>query len=295
MSASIHPAGPTALTRDDGPGVLVPTSFGDIHVKVDGDPGAAVVAAFVHGLPGSTRDFAAAGRTLAARGGCAVRLDLPGFGRSPRSSSSLLAPADRADLVAAVMQARGHRRYAVVGHSFGGTAALALAGRASTSGPVSAVGLVASVGITRHRGLSLPHELTGALAGLHGVPVVGERLAGPLVARFREALNRFGIRGDRPFSDRELVEQAATVGALDFKDLRQWAAAVRAPVLVISAEDDRIVESDVSFTLAAALAGAPLVSHHHRRVGGHFLQRKVGAVIADWLMVVTGNDAAADS
>jgi len=295
VSASIHPAGPTALTRDDGPGVLVPTSFGDVHVKVDGDPGAAVVAAFVHGLPGSTRDFAAAGRALAARGGCAVRLDLPGFGRSPTSSSPLLAPADRADLVAAVMQARGHRRYAVVGHSFGGTAALALAGRAATAGPVSAVGLVASVGITRHRGLSLPHELTGALAGLHGVPVIGERLAGPLVGRFRETLGRFGIRGDRPFTDRELVEQAATVGALDFKDLRQWAAAVRAPVLVISAEDDRIVESDVSFTLAAALTGAPLVSHHHRRVGGHFLQRKVGAVIADWLMVVTGEADAADS
>jgi hypothetical protein len=35
------------------------------------------------------------------------------------------------------------------------------------------------------------------------------------------------------------------------------------------------------------------VSHHHRRAGGHFLQRKVGAVIADWLMVVTGNATAA--
>lgn len=288
MSVSISTGGHTALTRDDGPGVLVATSFGEVHVKVDGDPGAAVVAAFVHGLPGSTRDFAAAGRALGARGGCAVRLDLPGFGRSPPSSTPLFAPAARADLVAAVMQARGHRRYAVVGHSFGGTAALALAGRTSTMGAVSAVGLVASVGITRHRGLSLPHELTGALAGLHGVPLVGERLAGPLVGRFREAMARFGIRGDRPFTDAELVEQAATVGALDFKDLRRWAAAVRAPALVLSAEDDRIVESDVSFTLAAALSGAALVTHHHRRVGGHFLQRKVGDVIADWLMVVAG-------
>lgn len=288
MSPSISTTGPTALTRDDGPGVLVSTSFGEVHVKIDGDPGAAVVAAFVHGLPGSTRDFAAAGRALAARGGCAVRLDLPGFGRSPPSSVPMLAPAARADLVAAVMQARGHRRYAVVGHSFGGTAALALAGRTSTMSAVSAVGLVASVGITRHRGLSLPHELTGALAGLHGVPVVGERLAGPLVARFRQVMNAFGIRGDRPFTDAELVEQAATVGALDFKDLRQWAAAVRAPALVLSAEDDRIVESDVSFTLAAALSGAALVTHHHRRVGGHFLQRKVGDVIADWLMAVAG-------
>lgn len=287
MSVAIHPSGSTALTRD-GPGVLVSTSFGEVHVQIDGDPGAAVVAVFVHGLPGSTRDFAGAGRALAARGGCAIRLDLPGFGRSPPSPTSLLTPASRAELVAAVMQARGHRRYAVVGHSFGGTAALALAGRAQTAAAVSAVGLVASVGVTRHRGLSLPHELTGALAGLHGVPLVGERLAAPLVDRFREALARFGIRGDRPFTDAELVEQAATVGALDFKDLRQWAAAVRAPALVVSAEDDRIVESDVAFTLAAALSGAALVTHHHRRVGGHFLQRKVGDVIADWLMAVTG-------
>lgn len=289
MTSTTPPPG--ALATDEAPGIFVAATVAgtavDVHVKIDGDPGSDVVAVFVHGLPGSTKDFAAAARVLAARGGCAVRIDLPGFGRSPPPPAALplYAPEARADLIAAVMKARGHRRYAVVGHSFGGTAALALAGREATAAAVTAIGLVASVGITRHRGLSIPHELTGALAGLHGVPFVGERVAGPLVGLFRQAMANFGIRGERPYTDLELVEQAATVGALDFKDQRLWAAAVRAPALVLSAGDDRIVEADVSFTLAAALSSSSLVTHHHRARGGHFLQRKVGDVIADWLMV----------
>ncbi len=275
-----------ALVGDGGAGVLVKTPMGEVHVKVDGDPAAAIVACFIHGLPGSTRDFVAAGRALAERGGCAVRLDLPGFGRSPPSPTLLRSAEARAFLVAAVMQARGHRRYAVVAHSFGGTAALALAGRTSTAASVSALVLVASVGITRHHGLSLPHEVTGALAGVSGVPVIGPRLSAPLIARFRAVMDRLGIRGDRPFTDAELVEHAATVGALDFVDLRRFARAVTAPSLVVSAHDDRVVHNDVSFTLAAALESAALVTHHNRRVGGHFLQRKVGDVVAEWLMTV---------
>jgi ribA/ribD-fused uncharacterized protein len=86
--------------------------------------------------------------------------------------------------------------------------------------------------------------------------------------------------------DAELVEHATTVGALDFVDLRRFAQAVRAPALVVSAHDDRVVHTDVSFTLAAALTDAAIVSHHHRRVGGHFLQRKVGDVVAEWLMTL---------
>jgi pimeloyl-ACP methyl ester carboxylesterase len=276
----------TALTSDGGAGVIVSSPLGDVHVKIDGDPGADVVACFIHGLPGSTRDFVGAARALASRGGCAVRLDLPGFGRSPPSPTLLRTAEARADLVAAVMRARGHRRYAVVAHSFGGTAALALAGRPATSPSITALVMVAAVGITRHRGLSLPHELTGALAGVYGVPIVGPRLGAPLVARFRAVMERLGVRGDRPFTDAELVEHATTVGGLDFVELRRFAKAVRAPALVVSAHDDRVVHTDVSFTLAAALTDASIVSHHHRRVGGHFLQRKVGDVIADWLMTL---------
>jgi len=272
-----------ALSPDEPAGVFVRTGVGDVHVKIDGDPSADVVCVFVHGLPGSLRDFTLAARGLAARGGCAVRVDMPGFGRSPPSSTLLVRPAERAALIADVMRARGHRRYAVCGHSFGGTTALALAAQADA---VTAVVLACSVGITRHRGLTIPHELTGVIAGLRTVPVVGGPLTAPFVGRFRAAAERLGVRGDRPFSDDELVAQAKVIGGLDFADLRRYAASVRVSVLVLSAEDDRLVEPAVGFTLAAALRAAPLVTHHHRAQGGHFLQHRAADVIADWLATV---------
>ena len=45
--------------------------------------------------------------------------------------------------------------------------------------------------------------------------------------------------------------------------------------------------TDVAFTLAAALRHAPLVSHHHRQTGGHFLQKRAADVIADWCLAAT--------
>jgi fermentation-respiration switch protein FrsA (DUF1100 family) len=59
------------------------------------------------------------------------------------------------------------------------------------------------------------------------------------------------------------------------------------PSLVLSAQDDRLVQPDVAYTLAAALRHAPLVSHHHRQTGGHFLQKRAADVIADWCLAAT--------
>jgi pimeloyl-ACP methyl ester carboxylesterase len=126
------------------------------------------------------------------------------------------------------------------------------------------------------------------LAGLHGVPLIGERLSAPLIRLFRQATEQLGVRGDRPYTDLELVEHARTVGGLDFADLRRFAAAVTVPTLVMSAGDDRLVEPDVAFTLAAAMSKASLVTHHHRARGGHFLQRRAAGVIANWFVTLDG-------
>lgn len=277
----------TALATDDVPGVLVKTSVGDVHVVFDGDVHAAVVVACVHGLPGSARDFIHLGRELRRRGACAVRFDMPGFGRSPplkmAPSSTLYAPQQRAAVVAEVMQRLGHRRYAVVGHSFGGTAALATA---ASFEAVTALALICSVGVTRHRGLTIPHEITRQLAGIRELPVVGARLAAPFIDVVRQTTERLGVRGERPFSDDEIVDQMQLLGGIDYADLRGFARRVRVPALVMSAEDDRILERAVPFTLAAALTSSPLVTHHHRTTGGHFLQKRAAAAIADWLTIV---------
>ncbi len=284
---------PRGLQHGDGAGVFVRTSRGEVHVVVDGDPAAPAFCA-IHGLPGSTRDFRSLALDAARRGLCAVRLDLPGFGRSPShreggSSSSLLAtPAERAHLIAEVMAARGHRRFAVVGHSFGGTAALATA--ALHPDRVTALVMVNSVGVTRHRGLQLPHELIAQVQRLARLPVIGERVLGLL----RQSYGRMGLKSDRPLDTDDLLDHTRIIGGLDFADLRQLAARVRCPALVVSARDDKLVEPLVAFTLAAALASSSSsssaalqqqgpVSHRHLGAGGHFLQKRDAPAIASWL------------
>jgi pimeloyl-ACP methyl ester carboxylesterase len=278
----VHAPKENALQQSER-GVFVRVDDGsDVHVVVDGDPGADIVAAFIHGLPGSSRDFYRCGRRLARAGGCAVRIDMPGFGRSPPSPAVLTDPAARADVVADVMRRRGHRRYAVFGHSFGGTAALSLAARYPEV--VTALGLVCSVGITRHQGLSIPHEVLRGVVGLQGVPLIAAPVLGRAVAMFRRATDTLGIRVERPFSDEELIDQMSIIGGLDFAEQRRCADAVTAKTLVVSAQDDRLVEPEVARTLAAALRHAALVSHLHRRRGGHFLQHHAADAIVGWLV-----------
>lgn len=264
------------LVPADPPGVFLRTSFGEIHVVIDGDPaGPAVLCA--PGVPGSTRDFRYVGPLLADRGLCCVRVDLPGFGRSADNPRFLAASRERAALLHEVALARGHRHYAVLGHSFGGTSALACA--ALHAPHVRALVLVNSVGTIRHRGLQIPHEVTGASRRLLHAPVVGERF----VAFMRGAYQRGGLRSDVPLDADRLHGHLQMIGGLDFADQRVFCRSVSCPTLVVSAADDGLVEPRVSFALAAAFENATLVTHLHVGHGGHFLQKQEAPAIADWL------------
>ena len=220
----------TALTAGDHAGRFVRTAVGDVYVVVDGDAAADVVVACVHGLPGSARDFSTLGRVLRDRGACCVRFDMPGFGRTPLTTPALSSPTARAQLVIAVMQALGYGRFAIVGHSFGGSVALSAASPSSSSSPVSALAMVCAVGIVRHHGLSVPHELTGLIADIHALPVVGERLGAPLLSFVRNTIGRLGVRGERMASDDELLAHTKMIGDLDFVALRQAARGCRRSV-----------------------------------------------------------------
>jgi pimeloyl-ACP methyl ester carboxylesterase len=266
----------TALSSTDRPGVFVRTRFGDVHVVVDGDPSWPAVAT-LHGLPGSARDFRALGALLAAASVCTVRIDAPGFGRSPPSSTLQKTPSERAGVVLDVMRARGHTRFGVVAHSFGGSAALACAALAPDV--VACLALVCTMGVTRHRGLQLPHGITGALGQLVKAPVVGRRA----FATLKAAYDRAGVRRERPVDERGLFDETQVIGAIDFADLRNFAARVRCPALVVGADDDKLVQREVSFALAGALTAAPLVSHRRRSTGGHFLQKTDAEAVAGWL------------
>jgi esterase len=92
---------------------LAATEYGD------GTP-----VAILHGLFGSGRNWAGVAQRL-ARNHRVIAFDLRNHGASPWAES--MAYAEMAADVAAAMQARGHRRYALIGHSLGGKVAMTAA------------------------------------------------------------------------------------------------------------------------------------------------------------------------
>ncbi len=82
---------------------------------VDGTP-----VVLIHGFGGATWSWRATVPALAAAGYRAVALDLANFGLADKSWDLDTTHAAQADLVAAVMDARGIARATLVGHSMGG-------------------------------------------------------------------------------------------------------------------------------------------------------------------------------
>lgn len=82
----------------------------------------------VHGASGNQADMAAAlGAALSAKGFGWIAVDRPGHGWSGRSGPGDVAPSRQAELLAGAVKAAGHGRLIVLGHSFGGAIAAALA------------------------------------------------------------------------------------------------------------------------------------------------------------------------
>jgi pimeloyl-ACP methyl ester carboxylesterase len=99
---------------------------GRLHVDDDGTGGLPVV--FVHSFGGSSAHWAEQLRHVRTDRR-AVALDLRGHGRSAAPNGDHYTIADLASDIAAVADARGLDRFVLVGHSIGGTAAIAYAGK----------------------------------------------------------------------------------------------------------------------------------------------------------------------
>lgn len=248
------PSGPVAFT-DEGP-----------------PQGPACI--LLHGAPGSVRDFRYLAPALALKGLRAIRIDLPGFGGTPRSTWPELSGPARAAFVAEVAARLGLRRFSVIGLSIGGPTALFVA--AAGGERISALGLINSIGTLRHRGMRLP-EPTFRLVG-KALAVPG--LEGRLVAVLREAYRAQGFRDVEKMDADALRVLMDLISSLDFLGHRRAARAVKAPVLVASSEDDPLIEPRVSFALADAFSPLALVRHLHFGRGGHALQKHEAARIA---------------
>lgn len=219
------------------------------------DEGEGPTLVAVHGLPGSVRDF----RWLAPalEGVRLVRLDLPGFGGTPRATAPGITLRERARFVLDALEALGVRDFVVLGHSMGGPLAMSAAARAR------GLALIASVGLRPHRMIRKMGRYPD-LPRVFDAPIVGRLLLPALRRRFVQA----GFPASTP--DEAILQSMRIVGRLPFADVRAAAAAVRCPTLLAWAEDDPLVEGAIGLELARELPAGPRLVFPD---GGHNIQK----------------------
>lgn len=247
--------------RPDGPAVIL----------VHGNPGTCLdFAAVIDALPGDVR---------------AVAIDRPGHGWSGRPRADL-SPMDQARLIHDAVAARGIRRPALVGFSFGGPVVVAYA--LAYPDEVRALVLVAAVAdpVEGHRMSTTQARLVDPISGPILAHVLGPTIAASAVATgFAEAfaplptdaavVARGQVHFARPST---LLATARDWGALEpvLPSIAARYGDLRLPVEALGAERDRVVgPAHVSY-LAAHVpgiavtridgAGHQLLSTHPRAV-----------------------------
>jgi pimeloyl-ACP methyl ester carboxylesterase len=213
-------------------------------------------AVLVHGAGMDQSVWTLQGRYLAFHGWNAVAVDLPGHGRA-RGQPPLRSIGEIAEWLAALIEAIGAERAAVIGHSMGALAALELAARYPTR--VSQLALLGAAA-------TMPvHPELLELAGRH------DRKAVELICDWA-----FGMRGHMGGSAlpggwlmgtaRELLLRGdPAVLAIDLAACQEYrhgdraAAAVRCPTLVLVGAEDRMTPPRAGRALAERIAGAGCV------------------------------------
>jgi pimeloyl-ACP methyl ester carboxylesterase len=207
-----------------------------------------------------------------------IRVDLPGFGASAARDDAVDSLAGRARAIVSLADHLQLPRFAVLGHSMGGGTALVLAH--SRPERVSHLVLVASVALSRHRGLGRPPWRFALIARAVGVPLLGSAL----LRAAREQYRRRGFPGADAIDATTLRLHLRAIAATDFSLLRQAVKSPLPPTLVAYAHDDHMVERWISEQLVAALSAPRVLAFSD---GGHNLQKtrapELAAAVGDWL------------
>ncbi len=249
---------------------LVHTAWTETGPFAFSDEGEGPTLLFLHGLPGSGRDFRWLCSALDGRAR-SVRVEQPGFGATPTSTETGTSLRARARFVLAAADALGLERFGLVGHSMGGAVAMAVA--AAAPARVSGLGLLASVGLHPHR----------AARKISRRPDVTRLLNIALVRRamlpsIRTGFQRAGFPSSVP--DGEMLQSVRIFSSLEFASVREAAFGVRAPTLIAWAEDDPLVEAAIGLSLDAVLPAGPRLCFE---TGGHNIQKTRATELADAL------------
>ena len=212
----------------------------------------------VPGLPGSSRDF----RHLAPLLSASMRvvlMDLPGYGRSPRTGRVGMGTEERSALVAAAIDRLDLGPVVLMGHSMGCPPVVQLA--ATRPDVVSHVVLLAPPGPRVH----YPQRAMRAVA-----PVLRHRVGGrvmtPLV---RLAFAAQGFPGY--ITDDERTFTLLDDAACDFPSYAEALAGLARPTMVAWASDDRLIPSDRFEALTRIVPPGPRLVYP---AGGHALQKQ---------------------
>jgi pimeloyl-ACP methyl ester carboxylesterase len=249
---------------------------------VDEGPPSSPALIAVHGIPGSVRDFRYLVPQLVPRVR-AVRIDLPGFGGSPTYAPALASLDERASAVVDLADHLRIERFAVLGHSMGGATALMTASRHHDR--VTALVLLASVGLRPHRGLGMSPRSFRLLARGLKVPLLRHFLV--RVSRDRYRRRRFP--GADEIDARTFAIHFEAIGAADFAELRRLVEGPLPAVLMAFARDDHMVDADIQDELAATLRNRRVLAFE---AGGHNVQKtravELGQAIVELLESATG-------
>jgi pimeloyl-ACP methyl ester carboxylesterase len=138
---------------------------------------------------------------------------------------------------------------------------------------VTLVALVASLGLTPHRGLAFPPRWFSALAASLERPWLARALVPLLRAQYR----RRRFPGPERMTASDFALQCRAVAAADVRVMREAVSGPRPRTLVCYAADDPLVQPWIQEELAAAMPEARVLAFPD---GGHQLQKTRAAELA---------------
>lgn len=281
------------------PGPVPPPPGGGITVRehtqihVTEMPGDDPTVVFIHGLPGSIRDWDGVEPLLGKRH--RVALDRPGFADTGGAAMTMR---EQADVIADALRALGLQRALLVGHSYGGTVALTIARRNPEL--VGGIVLAAPMGGGRRMPLKMRNEARALL--LVTIPGIGGLLrntVGQGVLR-RVVLNAFRRAFEpspmAPEYRQHAYPQTLRVDTLrslyanrvdfnrDFEWLDRGLDEVTVPVGIVRAVDDAMVGSWSAVGLRDYL---PNVVSFQECDGGHMIPYTRPETVAAAIAAVT--------
>lgn len=258
---------PVGAFADVGEGVR-------IHYVEHAGKGPAIV--FLHGLPGTQADFAPVAALLKDRRWISV--DRPGFGDSTGGTQTMWEQADR---VHALLGQRGAVGATVVGHSYGGPLAFALASKHPAD--VGHIVTLAGAAGGSHQGAM--DQVNAALIKVTHLPVLEQVLdifASNMMLRAlsgSQVSTAFKPDPVAPVYKQQLLEytlkdsdlKALAQNTFDFNDdvarVDAKLPSIRQPTVVMQGYGDKLVDPKRARAIARALPNAKLVL----LAGGHML------------------------